>query len=133
MNEYPPGHPCADSKLFQKVKPMIKEHPQAEILRAIADGKTIQWKIDKDQCDEWCDVPDAEIINCLSMYGGGRDHHFRVKPETITGWIGIAKGGGTFGPYVSKEVLINYLKAENWFGACVAIIQITYSPGEGLE
>lgn len=52
----------------------MKEHPQAEILRAIADGKTVQRLKDRGL---WVDAS----LNCLCNYPTGS---FRIKPETIT-------------------------------------------------
>lgn len=52
---------------------MNTPHPQAEILRAIADGKTVQMS-NKDY--EWVDAG----LKCLVNYPTGA---FRIKPETI--------------------------------------------------
>lgn len=57
----------------------MKEHPQAEILRAIADGKTVQMRNAVNLEDnEWWEPSDA-----LGYINSGK-HEFRVKPETIT-------------------------------------------------
>lgn len=111
-------------------------HPYAEILRAIADGKQIQWAIGKTNEEiarSWEDVDPTSAIQCLAQYMGRKEHHFRIKPETKTGWIGIAKGGGTWGVCKTKEELIKFLQDHNWLEACAAIIEITYTPGEGLD
>lgn len=54
----------------------LKPHPQAEILRAIADGKTVQIRHEDD--DAWWEPTDA------LGYINSDKHKFRIKPETIT-------------------------------------------------
>lgn len=113
-------------------------HPQADILRAIADGKTIQWKAARSEDideDKWEDLDPKYTLNCIAQYLGGKHHHFRIKPETKTGWIAIYPPGFS-GPsgvtivsdmYQTKQLLEIAMSDKP-----IAIIQITYTPGEGL-
>ena len=52
-------------------------HPQAHLLRAIADGKQIQIK----RSSEWrnCDASTA-----LTRLASVAPHHIRIKPDTVT-------------------------------------------------
>lgn len=54
----------------------LTPHPQAEILRAIADGKTVQIRHEDD--DAWW-----EPTNAL-QYINSDKHKFRIKPKTIS-------------------------------------------------
>lgn len=54
----------------------LTPHPQADILRAIADGKTVQIRHEDD--DAWWEPTDA------LQYINSDKHKFRIKPETIT-------------------------------------------------
>jgi len=53
----------------------MKEHPQAEILRAISEGKTVEWKLSN---KDWkvCENPLHFISDPYA--------EFRIKPATIT-------------------------------------------------
>jgi hypothetical protein len=55
----------------------LTEHKHAEVLRAIADGKTVQVLVltGNDQSDFWIDIPARPSI---SMY---HEKTYRVKPE----------------------------------------------------
>lgn len=57
----------------------MTEHPQADILRAIADGKTIEMrrKNTSDTDNEWW------VSNIVLQYLDDADREFRIKPETI--------------------------------------------------
>lgn len=57
----------------------MKEHPQADILRAIADGKTVQMRSTKNYDDnEWWEPTD------VLGYINSDKHEFRIKPETMS-------------------------------------------------
>lgn len=56
------------------------EHPQAHILRAIADGKQIQLR-PRNTKESWADDLLINIINALAC--GGNLWEFRIKPSTI--------------------------------------------------
>lgn len=117
------------------------QHPHADILRAIADGKTIQWKYDKSEDKDsyvWEDLQPTHALACLSQYGGRNNYHFRVKPETITGWIRIYSNAGAHFPvefiHKFREDALKGFEEDmgNKKYTPVACIQITYTPGEGL-
>ena len=56
----------------------MSKHPQANILRAIADGKVVQMRSTVNMKDnDWWEPADV-----LSYIGSGT-HEFRIKPETI--------------------------------------------------
>jgi len=54
-------------------------HPQADILRAIADGKTIEMrrKNTSDTDNDWW------VSNIVLQYLDDADREFRIKPETL--------------------------------------------------
>lgn len=54
----------------------MKQHEHAEVLRAIADGKTVQFK-QSEYDSNWIDCEDLTMVNPFE------DYHFlwRVKPE----------------------------------------------------
>ena len=53
-------------------------HPHAEILRAIADGKEIQFAYDTEP-GNWLFIDTKTVLSQLHT----KHYHFRVKPETI--------------------------------------------------
>lgn len=56
----------------------MKEHPQAHILRAIAEGKTIEMRRKTSDTDnEWW------VSNIVLQYLDDADREFRIKPETL--------------------------------------------------
>ena len=55
----------------------MKEHPQADILRAIADGKTIQWR--RSEFMEWRDTDTPWLVI------SSNDIELRIKPEKLAG------------------------------------------------
>ena len=58
---------------------MTTPHPQADLLRAIADGKQMQGRVPEDGCD-WFDIyPDQAIGAIASDYS----MKVRIKPETV--------------------------------------------------
>lgn len=57
---------------------MNTPHPQADILRAIADGKTVQMRSTSAyEANEWWEPGD------ILRYINDGHHEFRIKPETI--------------------------------------------------
>lgn len=61
------------------IKPATSQHPYAEILRAIADGKEVQW-----QCDSgyWINQGAASTLEEISNEELPADR-YRIKPRTI--------------------------------------------------
>lgn len=59
---------------------MTTPHPQAHLLRAIADGRQMQGRLPEDGCD-WFDIyPDQAIGAIASDYS----MKVRIKPDTVT-------------------------------------------------
>lgn len=56
----------------------MKEHPQAEILRAIADGKEVEYRNSMIASDEWLPVAYIGILDRSQNIC-----EFRVKPERV--------------------------------------------------
>jgi hypothetical protein len=118
-------------KGFLKENPLNTPHPQADILRAIADGKEIQVQDSLDSAQNWVDVSGDMAIFRLT------DSRFyvRIKPESKTGWINIYSTSQTelgkvavLGDLcISKEIA-----DKTAAGHREACIQINYIPGEGL-
>lgn len=62
----------------------MKPHPQAEILRAIADGKTVQILNKNIPSSLWQDIDEHETLGfILEGRREGRSYELRIKPETI--------------------------------------------------
>ena len=57
---------------------MTTPHTHADILRAIADGRTIEWQ---QSSGDWFEEDAAETLNTLSLYPPER---WRIKPDTVT-------------------------------------------------
>lgn len=59
---------------------MTTPHPNADLLRAIADGRQMQGRLPEDGCD-WFDIyPDQAIGAIASDYS----MKVRIKPDTVT-------------------------------------------------
>lgn len=65
---------------------MTTEHPYAEILRGIADGKKIEWM---EQDGRWHFMPSENVLREIAdeAYGG----RFRVKPEPVKARCRVAQ------------------------------------------
>lgn len=59
---------------------MKKEHPYADILRAIADGETIQVATNS---DGWLNVMSKYLIRDIGMDEAQDPRKYRIKPKTI--------------------------------------------------
>ncbi len=106
-----------------------KEHPHAIILRAIADGKEIQvWST----CNEDWLTCDEEVF--FSKQQQRSDVPFRIKPEVKTGWIALYEN--TQPDVVASATHVHPTKEEaiKWANRPPhTVIQISYTPGEGLS
>ena len=60
---------------------MITTHPNAAILRAIADGKDVQYRAAASLQDEWLDWRDGNSWACPADRRG--NYIWRIKPNTI--------------------------------------------------
>lgn len=57
---------------------MTTPHPNADMLRAIADGKQMQGRLPEDGCD-WFDIYPDQAIGAIAS---GYSMKVRIKPET---------------------------------------------------
>lgn len=66
---------------------MTTPHPQAEILHALADGKTIQTKAEKG----WFDIRPSEVL--FALHGGPNygANNMRIKPEPVKARYRVAE------------------------------------------
>lgn len=105
-------------------------HPHADILRAIADGKT-EFQRKYTGLYDW-EPCDATVI-LYYIQQEADEPKFRIKPETKTGWINIYSGEplGTTGIDIWSSKEYADISADQVLTR-VACIQITYTPGEGL-
>lgn len=107
-----------------------KAHPFAEILHALADRKQIQHKFQERA--KWVDSTEEDVGFLIA---NRTTAIFRVKPETRIGWINIypmieeQTGLGSY-VYATQE---EANKAASTTSSRIACIQITYTPGEGIE
>jgi hypothetical protein len=115
-----------------------------EIIQAFKEGKTIERQNNAliSGYQEWVEIPTViEYLKICTLF----EMEFRVKPEVITGWINIYPPeynmhkdtlagvlGNSGGVYATKE-LAKTIHKNNHTIHRVACIQISYTPGEGLE
>jgi hypothetical protein len=114
-------HPHAD-------KNTRVEHKYADILRAIADGKEIQYKL---TTGAWCTDATSDKSFILERLNG--NYAFRIKPEVKTGWIALYEN--TQPDVVASATHVHPTKEEaiKWANRSPhTVIQISYTPGEGL-
>ena len=113
----------------------LTPHPYAEVIKAWADGKTIQYQLiesspwSSDPLGVWLDYNEqlqapAVHISC---------YQWRIKPESKTGWINLYSDD-THSPesgiiYPDK---LSAIKGRDTTRKCIACIEITYTEGEGL-
>ena len=60
---------------------VVGEHVNAEILRAIADGKKVQYR--KFHPLGWEPIQNADTVQCWKLLKGGSTVEWRVVPETV--------------------------------------------------
>ena len=106
-------------------------HRWAEVIKAWAEGKTIQCRSVDMIGSKWADSDPSND----TMYGpwhNRKDLEWRIKPEVKTGWITIHNYGGESyagNTIYESQQLANKTTAHTGVIAC---IPITYTPGEGL-
>lgn len=89
--------------------------PNADLIRAILDGKTVQRRYPG--VGEWTDAHPATAIQSLAS-GGGSAYEFRLKPEPLVLWHTVHRNKHT-GLYVgggfnnNKEVARDYAQRNN--------------------
>lgn len=105
-------------------------HPNAEVIKAWADGLTVQ-SYNQGYSDSWMDWRTEE-----SPPFGNKLLQWRIKPVQKTGWINIYPSivigdwkpdNDYYGVWPTKETADMHSRENR-----IAIIQITYTEGEGL-
>lgn len=71
---------------------MTKAHKNAEVIKAWADGKAIQWQT---SCGDWIDFLDYAHSGPWNDY----TQVWRIKPEPKKGWVRVAEHSNTGSPY----------------------------------
>jgi hypothetical protein len=109
-------------------------HRWAEVIHAFADGQQIQHcYLEGEKWSGWLDSKIADLVHLNSPY-----YKWRIKPQTKTGWICLYHN--TLGQHLATEYIFDTQKQarthakqapKEW--PVIAVIQITYTEGEGLE
>lgn len=60
---------------------MKTPHPYAEILRAIADGETVQYAYQSADDGPWKDAITAAVLSCIGSGQSASYYKYRVKPQ----------------------------------------------------
>lgn len=74
------SHPYDTQHSNNATHPYYTPHPYAEILRAIAEGKLIQFY---SRAKSWSDVTHGSALKIIADYVEYSEIQFRIKPETI--------------------------------------------------
>ena len=85
--------------------PLEVNYNKSEILKAIADDKAIQFRVDEGE--PWGDVKDTNWV--LRMIGANTQFHLRVKPETIKisdGEVALGDKAWWWGKYGPEYVTV---------------------------
>jgi hypothetical protein len=61
--------------------------PHADLIRAVLDGKTVQWRSPETFQDQWEDMPSPK--GCIVALLTAHNRSFRIKPEPVVRWIPI--------------------------------------------
>lgn len=106
---------------------MTTPHNHAEVIKAWADGKVIQYYV-QDNNGHWDDFD----TNNVPSFNNDR-YQWRIKPETKTLWLAISKHGIPWTSSESKADAVQGLKNRTaGYVDIDAVFQITYTEGEGL-
>ena len=108
-------------------------HRWAEVIKAWADGKEIQWRY-VEPGNNWVTYSSADRPSTM-LFSADQSCEWRIKPETKTGWI-IIYNDNTLSKLIHEtEERCRYMSicANGGIAANIAaIIPITYTEGEGL-
>jgi hypothetical protein len=103
------------------------EHKHAAILRAIADGKEIQWCSAAARPGTWIPCSDDTFFYYRSTAG----YQFRVKPERISAWLNIYHRKAWI--YATKEAADDASRVDRQYGeGRIACIPVEFNEGDGL-
>lgn len=103
---------------------MTTPHKYAEVIKAWADGKEIQYRVNSSLNSTWNDY-----TNKLSTPDfGGLSTEWRIKPKKQTGWVNIYPDGCShlYQDRQSADAGASVLVKR------IASIQIEYEEGQGL-
>ena len=108
-------------------------HRWAEVIKAWADGKTVQYRDDVDE--QWFDhnIHHPEWYDYRPLAWTDDRGEWRIKPERKTGWINIYHP--PFSAAIRTGVHVHADKASadrEAPGSRIACIQISWTEGEGL-
>lgn len=83
---------------------MQKQHPHAEVLRAIADGKSAQFMNETMQSIGWVNLNNEDYIATQHLIAGSEHLKWRIKPEEVKvdGWVNVY-AGNVFCFHATKE------------------------------
>lgn len=97
-------------------QPQPEAIPHADLIRAVLDGKTVQWR--NVVAQKWLNLLTArDAIHSLAAFP---DREYRLKPENIVRHMGISEDG-SFGPSYASRMAA--LKPIDW-GPFVAVLRI---------
>lgn len=108
---------------------MKPQHKFADILRAIADGKKVQWSNLSLSKIEWYDYSVTDESATFYLMTAASHLKWRIKPEKIVQWFNIYSVNDSFDAYgySTKE-----LADKNANGYRIACIRVEFEKGEGL-
>jgi hypothetical protein len=69
-------------------EPMAETIPHADLIRAVLDGKVVQWRAVGKNVGEWIDY-DSDVLDVVAALArdlsrNNGDYEFRLKPEPVT-------------------------------------------------
>jgi hypothetical protein len=95
--------------------------PHLGLVRAVADGKTVQWKnYDKDDWEDF--TGPRQALNFLVTKAN--QFEYRLKPDTRVQWLCMLTGGELFGPRDTKDETLKALANVGRMGSFVALLRI---------
>lgn len=116
---------------------MNKQHKWAGVIKAWADGQSVQFRIciseSREEWGEWMDFPN-KLHHTYSPWDSPNAHiEWRVKPEVQTGWVNIFSTD-IDGVYMGNTIHETRAQALEHLPLLprVAVIQISWTEGEGL-
>jgi hypothetical protein len=113
-----------------------KRHPNADAIIAWAEGKEIQWQESGEiKWNTFGKTGPGNPFNSIDYVPDFNNQYrvWRIKPEQKTGWVTIIRDRGEI--YAGNTIYPSQQDAKNCthIEDVIAIIQITYTKGEGLE
>lgn len=132
---------CTCVKETEMTNQLRSEHPHADILRAIAEGKELEWS-NVPNPTKYEIVSGDSAIFVLGNYSKYPHFSMRIKQEVKTGWIALMnvdpddidlkKVANSVAVYPTREEAIAMAKSFSRIKT-VACIKVSYIPGEGLN